>query len=1048
MKRLLLLLFGIFCTMNAEIPDWENAETIGVNKATPRAWFVPYQTEKAALKNVNSTQVKSLNGQWKFRWNEKPADCPENFYKPNFDVSEWDAIPVPANWEMCGYGYPLYVNMGYGFPIEKSFEICKSNFERKDGKYEVLAPIPHNDNPVGAYRYDFDLPADWNEQEIIIHFGAVKSGFYLWINGKKVGYSQGSKLPAEFNITQYIKKGKNTLALQVFKYCDGSYLEDQDFWRLAGIERDVYLIGQPKASIHDFFVKPNLDSKYKKGIFNGSVTIINNFAKEQNLEVQLKIYDGKKTIFDKKKPVKIQKNEKASVEFSTIIKKVKQWSAEKPNLYPMTITLLKNDKEIQSLRQDIGFRSVEIKAGQLLVNGKAIYFKGTNRHEHDPVTGHVVTKEEMIKEIRLMKQHNINAVRTCHYPDDPVWYELCDKYGLYLIDEANIEAHGHGWEDYQSIGDDPRFNKAMVDRIQRMVERDKNHASIVLWSLGNETAGGHNHVDAYNWIKSYDTRPVHYESVHFGEKWDVNDVVSCMYRTIDWLNEKYIGKYPEKPFFWCEYSHAMGNSNGNLKELWDFTYENRQLQGGFIWDWRDQGFLKRDSLGREFYAYGGDFEPEGVYHDNNFCANGLVGSDLTIHPGLLELKKCYQNVWFTQVSEYEYKIDNRFFFTNLKEFDFAWELLEDGKSIKSGKLKKIKLAPGKSTKVKIKELRKYKFDPQKEYFINFYVHTKNATELVPAGHLIADEQFIVRKKTETAKAQITGKIDLMESPDKLSIKGESFTISIDKISGQLISFVCDDNELILKPLDMNFWRPLTDNDFGNKFEEKSIVYKNAEKEFDNLEITSEKINAGEIKISVTKTFTKLKSIQKIEYLIFADGNVKVSTSIDLDKNLPEVPRYGMRLQIPEQYSNMKYYGEGPHENYWDRKFSSYIGMYCQDVKDNCVPYIRPQENGNRSDIRWVDFTDENGKGLRVEGLPVVDVVAHSFPMEDLDYDKWEILRHTKDIVNKNLIEICIDYKQRGVGGDDSWGATPLQQYRMFPGKYTLEYILKPVKQGE
>ncbi|MCF8363203.1 MAG: DUF4981 domain-containing protein [Prolixibacteraceae bacterium] len=862
-----------------------------------------------------------------------------------------------------------------------------------------------------------------------------------------VGYSQGSKLPAEFNITPYLQKGENTLAAEVYRYSDGSYLEDQDFWRMSGIERDVYLLGMPKTTINDFYVRPQLDATYQNGLFKADVMACNYSEKSSPCQVQIKLYNDKgKIVFEEKQALNLPASGKDTARFASTIKNVKKWSAEQPNLYTMTITLMQDSKEIQSLKHDIGFRTVEITNGQFLVNGKAIYFKGVNRHEHHPVKGHVVSRDDMLAEITLMKQFNINAVRTAHYPNDPYWYMLCDKYGLYVIDEANVEAHGHGFAPYNGLGNDPRFKKAIVDRIQRMVQRDKNHASVVIWSLGNETGPGQNHVEAYNWIKKNDYRPVHFESNHERKEIKAADFVSKMYWQINDIKEHYLGKYPEMPFFWCEYSHAMGNSTGNFKELWDFTYKHDQLQGGFIWDWRDQGLALETPDGQVYYGYGGDFEPEGVYNNNSFCANGLTGSDLTPHPGLWEVKKVHQNIWFTtdNAASGAFEIENRFFFTDTKNYQISWSIIEDGIKIDSGTLNNIKLAPQSKTTVNIDAIKALKPNPEKEYHINFYCTQKADANLIPKNHVVASEQFLIYKKASAAIKKSDGTLTLKENTDSVVVNGDNFSLTYNKWKGQVVSYTVSGKEFMQRPLYMNFWRPLVDNDYGNHLYRISGVFKEDAKQTWGPE-TILKQTADSITIEVKRLFFIIRSAQHTTYTIFPDGSIKVKASTTFDKGLPELPRYGMRFQIPQQFENMQYYGRGPHENYQDRKTASLVGLYSQKVEDNFVPYIRPQENGNRCDVRWVQFTDSTGKGLRIEGFPTVDVVAHHFPLEDLDFYKEDPdRRHTIDIVKKDIVEICIDLKQRGVGGDDSWGARPFDKYRLLNQNYSLEFVLKPV----
>ena len=808
----LLALLVLPLAVCSQVPDWENTEVFAVNKAEARAWFIPFSSEAAAMQRDedHSDQKLLLNGTWKFHWSVKPADRPLDFFKPSYDVSGWDEIPVPGNWQLQGYGWPQYTNIQYPFPIDQSTRIAWENYTRQEGDpYQTLGPIPHHFNPVGSYRRTFTLPEGWDQRQLTLHFGAVKSAFYLWINGKKVGYSQGSKLPAEFDVTQFLKSGENVVALEVYRYSDGSYLEDQDFWRLAGIERDVYLLGQPKAHLHDFVLQGNLDDTYQLGKLAATVVVRNTNPRTAQLEVQLRVYapDGETLLHEANQGVRLAKGQQKEVTFSHTMEEVLAWSAEQPTLYPVTITLLDQRQEIQSLRHDVGFRNVEVSGGQLLVNGQAIYFKGVNRHEHHPETGHVVTRENMEEEIRLMKQFNINAVRTSHYPNDPYWYRLCDEYGLYVIDEANVEAHGHGYSPHDGLGNDPRFHNALVDRVQRMVLRDRNHASILIWSLGNETGPGQSHADAYQWIKSVDTRPVHFETNI--ENLDVKaaDFISTMYSPIENIQSRYLGQYSDMPFFWCEYSHAMGNSNGNLKELWDFTYAHPQLQGGFIWDWRDQGLAKYTPEGELYYAYGGDFEPDSVHHDFNFCANGLVGSDLAPHPGIWEVKKVYQNIEFELADSLDFAvtITNRNFFTTLDAYEVTWELMEEGLLRMHGTLDLPTVAPQASATITLDDLG-HLLDEGREYFLNLTTHTKEATRALPARWVVATEQLPIiwgePRPFEVASGEEP--ISLETTEQAFVLKGNEVVTTFDRQLGQLVSYRVQGEEMMQEGLRMNF----------------------------------------------------------------------------------------------------------------------------------------------------------------------------------------------------------------------------------------------------
>jgi len=685
MKKLLILLgVSISLFSFSQSNDWENPQMIQQNKEASHATLYSYQTKEQALTfdANNSPYYQSLNGKWLFHWSKNPASRPEEFYKNDYNRKAWDSIPVPSNWDMQSYDIPIYVNQPYAWT--------------KDPHPPF---VPHNYNPVGSYFREFIIDESWDGKNIFIHFGAVKSAMYLWINGEKVGYSQGSKLPAEFDITKYVKPGKNTLALEVYRWSDGSYLECQDFWRLSGIERDVYLMARPSLFIRDFEARTSLNDDFSIGTLNLRVELENRsdtFYKESLIIMRL-FRDGKqvkKTFISGKK---FFPGDKRTVEISRDIPYPDLWSAERPNLYELVLEFKFGIRPMEVLSTKIGFREVEIKDSQLLVNGIPVLLKGTNRHEHDPITGHAVSKETMLKDIELMKKFNLNAVRTSHYPNDPYWYDLCDQYGIYVVDEANIESHGMGYNLDRTLGNKPDWELAHLDRIERMMKRDKNHPSVIIWSMGNEAGFGVNFKAASKMMHQLDPyRPVHYERAGADS---VVDIVSPMYPSVNHL-KAYANSNPYRPLIMCEYAHAMGNSTGNLKEYWDMIESEPVLQGGFIWDWIDQGLLKTTDAGVEYYAYGGDYGTDTIPSDNNFCANGLIFSNREVHPGLWEVKKVYQYLKFKKIGN-SVRIYNHYNYRNLNEFEFHWNILQDGNVAMSGVLDHFAAAPGDSIIFKI-----------------------------------------------------------------------------------------------------------------------------------------------------------------------------------------------------------------------------------------------------------------------------------------------------------------------------------------------------------
>ncbi len=1050
MKKTLLLSIGFtivsaFTSFGAKakdsIPDWENPSIIEVNKEKPHTWFIPFNREsiKDAYDLSASPNVKILNGNWKFNWSATPEDRPIDFYKSEYEAKDWKKIPVPGNWQMNGYGYPLYTNVKYPFPKNEPF-------------------IDHSLNEVGSYIHQFSLPEQWQGKQLFIHFGAVKSAFYLWINGKKVGYSQGSKLPSEFDITPYVKKGDNSLAVEVYRFCEGNYLEDQDFWRMNGIERDVYLVATPKVRIRDFKINASLNSSYEKGIFNVQVELkAHKKTKTSQFEIDLTLFDktGNK-VFNEKKKVLKKKHQILTSDFSTILNKIKHWTAETPNLYNVNICLLQKGKVIQSLTHDVGFRSSEIKNGNLLVNGKPILLKGVNRHEHDPTYGHVISRESMLKDIELFKKYNINAVRTCHYPNDPYWYHLCNKHGIYVVDEANIEGHGHGFTAETSLGHHPDYMEAILARVRNMIERDKNHPSIIIWSMGNEIGVGDNMVAAYNLSKKLDPfRPAQLElgpsskENNFIPDSLFTDVIAWMYNKIPTLKEKYIGKYPKRPFIWCEYSHSMGNSTGNLQELWDFVESEPQMQGGFIWDWVDQGLWKTDNNGEKYYAYGGDFEPEGVYNDNCFMINGLVFPDRSIQPALWEVKKVYQNIKIKpeNIEELTFRIDNNYFFTNLNQYDLYWEVLKNGTRVQYGNMAIPNIAPEKSAVVSPEIDFKLINKNQGEYFINFYLKTKKASHLLKVGHIVASEQIALGGKYTSSNRSETEKIiKVTENENVLICETGKIKINFDLKLGHLSQYSVNNNDLIKEPLRLCFWRAPVDNDYGNKLAHISKAWKTAGDSAILIDYTIKTDQLGQVQVHFKHRLDAVSSDYLTNFSIDMDGRIEVNGQLVCGVDtLPELPRFGMQLSLPAQYDSLSWYGRGPHENMNDRNRSAFVGLYKGSVAEQYVPYIRPQENGYKTDTRWFTLENTADNGLRFTGLPLICFSTLHNPTADFDYDREKILRHTNDITKRDAVYIHIDLKQRGVGGDNSWGALPFDEFRLSSKNYQFKFCIEPIE---
>ncbi len=1046
---LTLLISSSICFGNSnseQQTEWQDETVWQINKEKPRAYFIPFTSKSSISDNIFESQlIRSLNGTWKFNLVTKPADRPLDFYKDAYNTEAWDNIKVPANWEVEGFDVPIYTNVQY--PHKKTPPTIQKYY-----------------NPVGSYKRTFSIPESWSEKEIILHFGAVSSAMYVWVNENLVGYSEDSKTPAEFNITQYLREGENNLSVQVFRWSDASYLEDQDFWRLSGITRDVYLLARDDQHITDFEVKSGLIDNYTTGLLNVSVAVTNKIKKSTPVSLKWSLESDGHNIRLGEQKYKLAQGEN-TVDFITHVPKVNPWTAETPTLYTLYIELLnKQGETIEAIKQDVGFRAIEIKDGNLYVNGKYIYVKGVNLHEHNDVTGHVVDEATMLKDIKTMKAHNINAVRLSHYPQSERWYELCNKYGLYLVDEANIESHAMGAELQGSFDTTNHvaylesWKGAHLMRIKNMVERDKNQPSIIIWSMGNECGNGPVFHEAYEWLKQRDTtRLVQFEQAGQNKN---TDIVAPMYMEIPKLIEYAKGNH-ERPLILCEYAHAMGNSVGNLQDYWNAIEQYKSLQGGFIWDWVDQGLLSHTEDGTPFWAYGGDFGPDTVPSDGNFCLNGLVNPDRTVKPTLLEVKKVYQNVGFIpdNLEKGIISLKNKYCFTDLNTFKLNWEITENGKPVKKGTSAIPSLKPGESKEVAIGRLDKK--DPTAEYFINIYISTIKEENLIPVNHIIAYDQFLLSAPENTAISIDASKPEIIETDDNYEISGDNFLIRISKKTGQLSQYQLDKKDLLLKGLVPDFWRAPIDNDFGNDFPVNSRMWRKAGEHIANIN-TEYKENDSSIVLTSTMILTDEEGEKiadyKTEYYFYGNGIIRVNNYFNKPDSLPEIMRMGMNMQMLREFENMTWYGRGPQESYWDRKTGALVGLYSGLVKDQFWAYIRPQENGNKTDVRWVSLTNSNGVGLLIKGLPLLSINASHVIMEDLespgrtDGRQREgvkpVNRHTTDVKFRNLTSVNIDYKQMGVGGDNSWGAWTHDEYRLKDNSYSYSFIIEPISKKE
>lgn len=1062
MRKLLLsfICCGIFLLNVAaqSQSEWNDPTIPSVGREYPRTSFVSYESKEKALKNdfSRSANFKSLNGKWKFNWVPASAQRPTEFHKPTFNDELWGEIDVPANWEVNGHGTALYTNHPY--------EFCPRN---------PKPPVLPEENPVGSYRKTFDIPTDWAGDEVFLHIGGVKSGCYVYINGEKVGYSEDSKNPAEYNITRFLKPGQNLLALQVYRWSTGSYLECQDFWRISGIERDVYLFAQPKVRIQDFKITQELDKTYKDGIFALNVAVKNHHAKDVSAVVTYELKDKTgKIVIQGDKNLNIKASENGSVHFNVLIPDVLPWTAETPNLYDLMICLEQKGQKSEYIPFRVGFRKLEIRGNQFFVNGQAILIKGVNVHEHNEKTGHVVSEADLRTDMELMKKNNLNAVRCCHYPQQRRFYELCDEYGIYVCDEANIESHGMGYnlQKGRTLGNDLSFLNAHLDRTQNMYERNKNYPSIIFWSLGNEAGNGYNFYMTYQWLKERESmRPVQYERA--GLEWN-SDIYCPQYPGAVHL-ESWGKSKSDRPYIASEYAHAMGNSTGNLMDLWEVIYKYPNLQGGFIWDWIDQGILVKDENGKEFWAYGGDFGKDSP-SDGNFLCNGIVGPDRIPHPGMTEVKKAYQYVWFkpVDIARGIVKIDNRHDFTNLNQFKIEYRIYANGKQLSGGILPQQNVAPHAETEIVI-PVTHLKAKKGVEYFLNFYVYTKNAQSGIAAGHLTATEQFrLPIEAPRQAYKYAGGQMKTIETDGEISLSSNNVNFIFDKNTGVVRSYKVNGTEYIeegfgLRP---NFWRAPTDNDYGNGMPNRLQPWKQTSRNF-QVESTKVTPNAVGLSLTIVYNLKEAESKYEVSYTVYPNGELHVASTLNAGTLTTEIPRIGMRFRIPKNMNILEYFGRGPEENYSDRNSGTLIGHYSSTAEAQYHPYVRPQENGHKTDVRWMALANESGRGLLIvadENQMEFNVLRNS--IEDFDSEEsnrpyqWhnftkdekhdpaeaknKLRKHThiNDITPRNFVEVCIDHRMMGLAGDDSWGSKPYAAYSLPTGKeYRWSFTILPIK---
>jgi len=1000
--------------------EWQDPEVNSVNRLPMHShWFAYESAEAACGLPENSSNYMSLHGLWKFRWVENADQRPsDGFWTAGYDDSSWGTMPVPGIWELNGCGDPVYLNVGYAW----------REFYKNNPQY-----VPVAQNHVGTYRREFTVPASWRGREIIAHFGSVTSNMYLWVNGKFVGYSEDSKLEPEFDLTKYVKPGeKNLIAFQVFRWCDGSYLEDQDFFRLSGVARESYLYSRPKKHVSDVRTTPDLDADYADGTLKVEVSSVSKLP----VKVELIDCDGAvaasselvcpgETVLDVKNPLK--------------------WSAEMPNLYTLRVTAYDKGAVSEVIPVKVGFRKIEIKDAQVLVNGQPVLFKGADRHELDPDGGYVVPKERMLQDIRIMKEFNINAVRTCHYPDDGYWYDLCDKYGIYVVAEANIESHGMGYGK-ETLAKNPAYRKAHIERNVRNVQRGYNHPSIIFWSLGNEAGYGPNFEDSYKAVKAEDaSRPVQYENGGYDS---VTDIFCPMYYDYDACAAYSEDPSKVKPLIQCEYAHAMGNSEGGFKEYWELIRKYPKYQGGFIWDFVDQGLRWTGKNGAMIYAYGGDFN-EYDASDQNFCDNGLISPDRVPNPHMYEVGYWYQNIWTSWEND-ALEIYNENFFRDLSYCRLEWEVLNDGIPVRSGVFNDVAVAP--QTRAAVKpEIGPV--DGDGEWLLNVRYVLKKRDGLLPAGFAVAKQQFVLKpyapaalelKDVESQNRPVIAPEVSVNPYGRIAVKGADFEIVFSGKTGFMEKYAVSGTDFIKEDAELkpNFWRAPTDNDFGAGLQKKYRVWNNPSFVVKSIE---NEMDGNKVKVTAEYEVKGTGATLQMSYLINNAGAVEVTEKMTASGEAPNMFRFGMQMQMPREFGHIRYYGRGPVENYADRNSCTGLGIYAQTVSAQFYPYIRPQENGTKTDIRWWRISDNAGRGLEIVAEAPFSASALHYTVESLDEGLEKHQMHSQEVEEDDLTNLLIDKVQMGLGCVDSWGRLPLPEYMIPYGDYEFRYIMTPFK---
>ncbi len=1016
MRKLIITtaLLSVATALSAQtMTEWQNQKVNQVNRLPMHTAFTPHNQQ------VKADRV-SLNGTWRFLWVENADERPTNFFRTDFNDASWATMPVPGMWELNGYGDPIYVNIGYAW--------------RND--YQSNPPtVPTAKNHVGSYRRTITIPADWKGQDVIAHFGSVTSNIYLWVNGRFVGYSEDSKLEREFDVTSYVHPGENQISFQVFRWCDGTYLEDQDFWRLSGVARDSYLYARPKARVADIRVTPDLDAAYTDGTLRVALTTVGS----PTVKLTLLAPDGIE--------IASQTAQKGAATFS--VANVEKWSAETPTLYTLRVDATKGGKTTESFDVKVGFRKVEIKNAQLLVNGQPILIKGVDRHELDPDGGYVVSRERMLQDLQIMKKYNINAVRTSHYPNDDLWYQLCDSVGIYVVAEANLESHGMGYGS-ETLAIRPEWAQAHLERNQRNVQRNYNHPSVIIWSLGNEAGDGENFEKCYDWIKQEDSsRPVQYERAGFN-RW--TDIYCPMYLSQKGCEDYATNPNLDRPLIQCEYAHAMGNSGGGFAEYLDLIRKYPNYQGGFIWDFVDQGLRSTDSRGRMIYAYGGDYNAYDA-SDLNFCDNGLISPDRVPNPHMDETGYQYQSIWTSPVDlgRGEVEVRNEQFFADLSNYTLRWTLLHDGAALQQGIIDDCNVAPQQTRRLTIPYTLPSNLSG--EWLLNVEYVTRSEQQLVPAGHVQARGQLEIRpydfptELTVNASAE-TATVD-QSNANRLIVSGSRMLVEFDRHSGLMSRYEVGGRDMLadggtLRP---SFWRAPTDNEYGAGAQQSRRVWCDTPLNVKSINASAE---SNPAKVTVEYDMPTVNATLTMEYLIGADGSIVLTQTMTPAANAAaqsDMPRFGVVIDMPREFATSRYYGRGPVENYSDRCTSAFLGQYEQTVAEQAYPYIRPQETGSKTGMRRWSQLNAGGKGLTFTSTAPFIASATNYTVASLDEGREKQNGHFQSVDPADHVLLYIDSEQTGVGGIDSWSwqALPLEQYRVPFGEHTLRLLISPAK---